>query len=97
MAIVWAGGLVYLVKNGDKPKQVRTIRTFASVNLCRVIADKTDVWKNLSISSEGQKLHFKVLKSKSKAMPQNDDSRKSGENICDYNIDVAASVMIIML
>ena len=25
MAIVWAGGLVYLVKNGDKPpKQVRT-------------------------------------------------------------------------
>ena len=25
MAIVWAGGLLYLVKNGDKPKQVRRV------------------------------------------------------------------------
>ena len=31
MAIVWAGGLLYLVKNGDKPKQVGTYHLFLKV------------------------------------------------------------------
>jgi len=60
MAIVWAGGLLYLVKNGDKPKQVGTYHLFLKVEKSQ--KDYIKLKKNLKKFKDYIKLKKKNLK-----------------------------------